>query len=94
MINYNRNQFFILYDLLNDMLDEILQIKDTIYKVKNKMNHKLFCIGKDYNLITNSDFKEHKTIQNNRSKIIHIKKTNKALQEELESKGIIKIIFD
>tara|TARA_R100001086_G_scaffold66877_2_gene31166 strand:+ start:1244 stop:1528 length:285 start_codon:yes stop_codon:yes gene_type:complete len=94
MINYNRNQFFILYDLLNDILDEVIQIKDTIHKVKSKLNHKLFIIGKEYNLINNSDFKEPKTIQNNRSKIIHIRKTNKALQEELESKGIIKIIFD
>lgn len=94
MINYNRNQFFILYDMLNEILDETLLIKDLVHKVKNKMNHKLFTIGREYDLVNNSDFKDQKLIQNNRSKIIQIKKNTKALREELQSKGTIKIIFD
>jgi hypothetical protein len=92
MINYNRNQFFILYDLLNDILDETILIKDLLHKVKNKLNHKLFTIGKEYDLINNSILS--KSPVTNRSKIIHIKKSTKKLQEELASEGQIKIIFD
>jgi hypothetical protein len=94
MINYNRNQFFILYDLLLDILDESILIKDCLHKIKGKMTHKLFRIGREYDLINNNMMITKKCIQTNRSKIIHIKKSNKQLQEELQSKGQIKIIFD
>ena len=94
MINYNRNQFFILYDILNDILDECILIRDNIQKVKSKMTHRLFKIGKDYDLLNNNILCTKKQALSNRSKIIHIKKSNKAIQEELQSKGHIKIIFE
>ncbi len=94
MINYNRNHFFILYDMLNDILDESILIKDILQKLRNKMTHRLFRIGKEYDLINNNIMTSKRSMITNRSKIIHIKKSNKVLQEELESKGEIKIIFD
>lgn len=94
MIDYNRNHFFILYDMLNDILDETLIVKDLLSRIKSKINHKLFVIGKEYDLINNNILQKQKNLQTNRSKIIHIKKSNKELQEQLESQGSIKIIFD
>tara|TARA_R100000951_G_scaffold112179_1_gene112167 strand:+ start:1037 stop:1315 length:279 start_codon:yes stop_codon:yes gene_type:complete len=92
MINYNRSQFFILYDLLNDILDETILMKDLLHKVKNKLNHKLFTIGKDFDLINNSILSSNNITS--RTKLIQIKKSTKKLQEELASEGQIKIIFD
>ena len=92
MINYNRSQFFILYDLLNDILDETILMKDLLHKVKNKLNHKLFTIGKDFDLINNSILSCNNITS--RTKLIQIKKSTKKLQEELASEGQIKIIFD
>ena len=80
--------------MLNDILDETLIVKDLLSRIKSKMNHKLFVIGKEYDLINNNILQKQKNLQTNRSKIIHIKKSNKELQEQLESQGSIKIIFD
>ena len=94
MIDYNRNHFFVLYEMLNEILDETILIKDTMYKLRAKLSHKLFIIGKEYDIINNSLLTKNKHMITNRSKLIHMKKTNKALREELDSKGSIKIIFD
>ena len=83
-----------MYDVLNDILDECILIRDNVQKIKAKMTHKIFRIGKDFDLVNNEIISTKKHAVSNRSKIIHIKKCNKALREEMESKGQIKIIFD
>ena len=86
-------EYHTLLNMLNDILDENIEIRKNLSKLLGKMNHQLYKIGKEYNLINNNLMVTRDMITN-RSKLIIMKNKQQELSEELASKGHINIIFD
>jgi len=87
------NAFYTLLDTVNDILDECIEIRKNLTKINSKINHQIYKIGKDYNLINNNLLVSRDMITN-RSKLIVLKRQEEELKEELRDKGHINIIFN
>ncbi len=87
------NALYTLLDIVNDLLDECIEIRKNLTKINSKINHQIYKIGRDYNLI-NNNLLVTKDMITNRSKLIVLKRQEEELTNELRDKGHINIIFN
>ena len=87
------NAFYTLLDTVNEILDECIEIRKNLTKINSKINHQIYKIGRDYNLI-NNNLLFTKDMITNRSKLIVLKRQEEELTKELRDKGHINIIFN
>tara|TARA_R110002096_G_scaffold430350_2_gene644070 strand:+ start:45 stop:296 length:252 start_codon:yes stop_codon:yes gene_type:complete len=74
--------------ILEKLIDETLELKNELSKIKNKLTNRLFQISRDYEIIGNEVLKIK---ENNKHKL-----TIKLPKEEIPPKldGVYKITFD
>ena len=77
-----------IIELLELILDETIEIKNNVNKIKNKLTSKLFFISQNYNIIGN-DILKIKDVKNHKVNRAYVKEIHKDIKNKLNDGELV-----
>ncbi|MAZ73345.1 MAG: hypothetical protein CMC70_09375 [Flavobacteriaceae bacterium] len=77
-----------IIELLEFILDETIELKNNVNKIKNKLTSKLFFISQNYNIIGN-DILKIKDVKNHKVNRAYVKEIHKDIKNKLNDGELV-----